>query len=57
MVLVGDAAGLINPLNGEGIQYALLSRPVGRPHVVAQAIRHERSARLALAEPLRAAGR
>jgi geranylgeranyl reductase family protein len=23
--LVGDAAGLINPLNGEGIQYALLS--------------------------------
>jgi geranylgeranyl reductase family protein len=24
-VLVGDAAGLINPLNGEGIQYALLS--------------------------------
>jgi flavin-dependent dehydrogenase len=24
-ILVGDAAGLINPLNGEGIQYALLS--------------------------------
>lgn len=24
-LLVGDAAGLINPLNGEGIQYALLS--------------------------------
>ncbi|MGE5533283.1 MAG: geranylgeranyl reductase family protein [Bacillota bacterium] len=24
-MLVGDAAGLINPLNGEGIQYALLS--------------------------------
>jgi menaquinone-9 beta-reductase len=25
MMLLGDAAGLINPLNGEGIQYALLS--------------------------------
>jgi hypothetical protein len=25
VVLAGDAAGLINPLNGEGIQYALLS--------------------------------
>lgn len=25
VVLTGDAAGLINPLNGEGIQYALLS--------------------------------
>jgi geranylgeranyl reductase family protein len=25
VVLIGDAAGLINPLNGEGIQYALLS--------------------------------
>ncbi len=25
MLLTGDAAGLINPLNGEGIQYALLS--------------------------------
>ena len=24
-MLVGDAAGLVNPLNGEGIQYALLS--------------------------------
>jgi menaquinone-9 beta-reductase len=25
VMLVGDAAGLVNPLNGEGIQYALLS--------------------------------
>ena len=25
VALIGDAAGLINPLNGEGIQYALLS--------------------------------
>jgi geranylgeranyl reductase family protein len=25
LMLLGDAAGLINPLNGEGIQYALLS--------------------------------
>lgn len=25
LLLIGDAAGLINPLNGEGIQYALLS--------------------------------
>lgn len=25
VLLVGDAAGLINPLNGEGIQYAMLS--------------------------------
>ncbi len=25
VVLIGDAAGLINPLNGEGIQYALMS--------------------------------
>jgi hypothetical protein len=25
VVLIGDAAGLINPLNGEGVQYALLS--------------------------------
>lgn len=25
MMLLGDAAGLINPLNGEGIQYAMLS--------------------------------
>jgi len=25
LLLVGDSAGLINPLNGEGIQYALLS--------------------------------
>lgn len=25
VILIGDAAGLINPINGEGIQYALLS--------------------------------
>jgi geranylgeranyl reductase family protein len=25
IMLIGDAAGLVNPLNGEGIQYALLS--------------------------------
>jgi menaquinone-9 beta-reductase len=41
VMLIGDAAGLINPLNGEGIQYALLS---GRwaSNVARQALaRHE----------------
>jgi geranylgeranyl reductase family protein len=34
MLLVGDAAGLINPLNGEGIQYALLSARWAAQHLV-----------------------
>lgn len=37
VVLVGDAAGLINPLNGEGIQYALLSARWAA-HAVGQAL-------------------
>ncbi len=44
VILAGDAAGLINPLNGEGIQYALLS---GRwaAETVAQCVRnHDYSA-------------
>jgi menaquinone-9 beta-reductase len=34
VLLVGDAAGLINPLNGEGIQYALLSARWAAPIII-----------------------
>lgn len=39
VLLVGDAAGLINPLNGEGIQYALLSARWAAETVIACAAR------------------
>jgi geranylgeranyl reductase family protein len=34
VILLGDAAGLINPINGEGIQYALLSARWAAPIVL-----------------------
>jgi geranylgeranyl reductase family protein len=34
VVLLGDAAGLINPINGEGIQYAMLSARWATPVIV-----------------------
>jgi flavin-dependent dehydrogenase len=37
LLLVGDAAGLINPINGEGIQYALLSGRWAAETIVAAA--------------------
>lgn len=40
ILLVGDAAGFINPLNGEGIQYALLSGRWAAEHV-AQCLLHD----------------
>ncbi|HVR06053.1 MAG TPA: geranylgeranyl reductase family protein [Solirubrobacteraceae bacterium] len=48
MLLVGDAAGLINPLNGEGIQYALLSARWSAQTLV-QAFAHADLSRRALA--------
>ena len=41
VLLVGDAAGLINPLNGEGIQYAMLSGRWAAETLVAAAIRND----------------
>jgi geranylgeranyl reductase family protein len=41
ILLVGDAGGLINPLNGEGIQYALLSARWAAETVVACATRND----------------
>jgi flavin-dependent dehydrogenase len=34
VILLGDAAGLINPINGEGIQYALLSARWAAPVIL-----------------------
>ena len=34
VILLGDAAGLINPINGEGIQYALLSARWAAPIIL-----------------------
>jgi len=36
VLLAGDAAGLINPLNGEGIQYALLSGRIAAEFAIQQ---------------------
>ena len=47
VLLLGDAAGLINPLNGEGIQYALLSARWAAPVVIA-ALRNGDTTRAAL---------
>lgn len=47
MLLVGDAAGLINPLNGEGIQYALLSARWAA-EVLEEGLAHDRLSRRAL---------
>jgi flavin-dependent dehydrogenase len=45
VLLAGDAAGLINPLNGEGIQYALLSGRWAAETVIACAASHDFSGR------------
>jgi geranylgeranyl reductase family protein len=45
VLLAGDAAGLINPLNGEGIQYALLSGRWAAETVVACAANRDFSGR------------
>jgi geranylgeranyl reductase family protein len=44
VLLVGDAAGLINPLNGEGIQYALLSGRWAAETILSAAARDDFSA-------------
>jgi geranylgeranyl reductase family protein len=44
VLLVGDAAGLINPLNGEGIQYALASARWAAEVVAGCVARHDYSA-------------
>lgn len=48
VLLAGDAAGFINPLNGEGIQYALLSGRWAAAHA-AQALLHDATSAHALA--------
>ena len=54
ILLTGDAAGLINPLNGEGIQYALLSGRWAAETVLAAATRNDftRSSLAAYADSL-----
>ena len=47
VILLGDAAGLINPINGEGIQYALLSARWAAP-VVLKCLRSNSLTRRAL---------
>ncbi len=48
LLLLGDAAGLINPINGEGIQYAVLSARWAFP-VILQSLRSGKVSRPALA--------
>ena len=47
VILLGDAAGLINPINGEGIQYALLSARWAAP-VILKCLRSNSLTRRAL---------
>jgi flavin-dependent dehydrogenase len=42
LLLLGEAAGLVNPLTGEGIDYALESAEVGA-EILTQAVRHSLS--------------
>ena len=49
IILLGDAAGLINPINGEGIQYALLSARWAAP-VILNCLRSNSLSRQALVE-------
>ena len=49
VMLVGDAAGLINPLNGEGIQYALISGRIAAD-IAADRLAHDDLSAASLAE-------